>query len=406
MFSLFSLRRLIVPLLLLVCAAVFRERMLAVEPYYRQLINGLPYLALGSALALSAYYNNSRLFTAALTLLVAYWMIDTQLQVALAAARPSFIHAMLSVSLPSVLLLLLWLPERGMFNRYGLLQAAVVPLLSVIAVWLYASPAAITAVNRLLSPLPFKGYYLSVYASGLFALAFLGGLFVLCRRDCEHAAALLAALLFGFVTLAFFKVERISTVMFTAAGIAVIVSLVRNSHDMAFRDELTGLRGRRALNERLKGLGRRYVIAMMDVDHFKKFNDTYGHDTGDNVLKMVATKISEVRGGGTAYRYGGEEFCIVFPGKRLKSCQPYLESVRSAVAGYKLALRNLQKRPKSVKAGRRRRGGERDAECVAVTISIGAAERDGRNESPDDVLKAADAALYKAKRQGRNRLVY
>lgn len=404
MFSLSSLRRLIVPLLLLVSAAVFRERMLAIEPYYRQLIIGLPYLAMGSALALSAYYNNSRLFTTALTLLTVYWVIDTQLQVALAAARPSFIHAMLSVSLPSALLLLLLLPERGLFNRYGLLQAAIVPLLLAAVAWLYGSPAAITAVNRVLSPLPLKGYYLSVYASVLFALAVLAGLFVLCRRDCEHAAALLAALLFGFVTLAFFKVERISTVMFTAAGIALIVSLVRNAHDMAYRDELTGLLGRRALNERLKGLGRRYVIAMMDVDHFKKFNDTYGHDTGDDVLKMVATKISEVGGGGTAYRYGGEEFCIVFPGKRLKSCQPHLESVRSSVAGYKLALRNLQKRPKSVKVGRQRRGSDGGAESVSVTISIGAAERDSRNDSPDNVLKAADAALYRAKRNGRNRL--
>lgn len=395
------------PLLLLAGAAVFRERILAVEPYYRQLTNALPYVALAAALGLSAYYNNSRLFTAALALLAAYWLIDSQLQVMLAATRPLFIYSVLSMALPLTLLLLLLLPERGLFNRYGLLPVALVLLQLVIGFWVYKyHPAVIVTINRALPVLPLEGYYLSVAASVAFASGFIAGLFLLFRYDSEHAAALLAALLFGFVTLAFFKTLKISTVMFAVAGVSLIISLMRSSHAMAYRDELTGLRGRRALNERLKGLGRRYVIAMMDVDHFKKFNDTYGHDTGDDVLKMVAAKISEVKGGGTAYRYGGEEFCIVFGGKRLESCLPHLETVRLAVAGYKLSLRDIQKRPKSAKAGRQHRSRGRGSEGVSVTVSIGAAECDKQGIQPADVLKAADAALYKAKKGGRNRLAY
>lgn len=407
MAALSPLRRLVVPLLLLAGAAFFRERIVAVEPYYRQLTGGMPYIALAAALGLSAYYNNSRLFTAALTLLAAYWLIDSQLQIALAATRPLFIYSVLSVTLPLTLLLLLLLPERGLFNRYGLLLVVLVPLQLLVGFWLYKyHPAAIVTVNRVLPVLPAAGYYLPVFASAAFAVGFLAGLFLLFGYDSEHAAALLAALLFGFVTLAFFKTLKISTVMFAAAGASLIVSLVRSSHAMAYRDELTGLRGRRALNERLKGLGKRYVIAMMDVDHFKKFNDTYGHDTGDNVLKMVATKISAVKGGGTAYRYGGEEFCIVFAGKPLASCLPYLEAIRSAVAGYELFPRDIQKRPASAKAGRRRRGSDRGDGAVSVTLSIGAAESGRQHARPPDVLKAADAALYKAKRNGRNCLVY
>jgi diguanylate cyclase (GGDEF)-like protein len=95
--------------------------------------------------------------------------------------------------------------------------------------------------------------------------------------------------------------------------------MMGTSYDMAYRDELTGLLGRRALNDRLKGLARQYVIAKMDVDHFKKYNDTHGHDIGDEVLKMVARQIGAVGGGGTAYRYGGEEFCVVFAVKTLNT---------------------------------------------------------------------------------------
>lgn len=407
MFSLSPLRRLVVPLLLLAGAAVFRERILAIEPYYRPLTGGLPYVLFAVALGLSAYYNNSRLFTAALALLAAYWLIDSQLQVRLTWMRTLFVYSMLSIALPLTLLSLLLFPERGLLNRYGALPVMSVPLQLLVGFWIYKyHPDAVVAVNRVLPAVPLESYYLSVPASVVFALVFLAGLFALFKYDSEHAAALLAALLFGFVTLAFFKTPRISTIMFAAAGASLIVSLVRSSHAMAYRDELTGLRGRRALNERLKGLGRRYAIAMIDVDHFKKFNDTHGHDTGDEVLKMVATKLSAVKGGGTVYRYGGEEFCIVFTGKRLEACLPHLEAVRAAVAGYELAIRDRRIRPKSAQAGRQRRSGKRGGANVSVTVSIGAAECEERGGRPADVLKAADAALYRAKRNGRNCLVH
>ena len=184
----------------------------------------------------------------------------------------------------------------------------------------------------------------------------------------------------------------------------MIISMLKNSYNMAFRDELTGLLGRRALNERMKGLGRQYTIAMIDVDHFKKFNDTYGHDTGDDVLKMVARKIDAVEGGGTAYRYGGEEFCVLFPGKIADQCIPFLEVIRKSVENHKLTVRNMKHRPKSADAALQRRGrrsSNRGEKTVSVTISIGVAERTNETK-PQEVMKAADAALYIAKQDGRN----
>ena len=132
--------------------------------------------------------------------------------------------------------------------------------------------------------------------------------------------------------------------------------MTRSIYDMAYRDELTGLPGRRALNERLKGLGKHYSIAMMDVDHFKKFNDVYGHDIGDEVLKMVAKHIGGITGGGTAYRYGGEEFCVVFPGRNIDYCKPFLEAVRGSIENYRMRVRDFKHRPQEAKTARERRG--------------------------------------------------
>jgi GGDEF domain-containing protein len=188
-----------------------------------------------------------------------------------------------------------------------------------------------------------------------------------------------------------------------AAALIFIVALLQDTFRMAFRDELTGLPSRRDLNERLMGLGRRYTIAMCDVDHFKSFNDKYGHALGDQVLKMVAVKLAAVDGGGTAYRYGGEEFTIIFPGKDMTHAVPHLEALRGAIEAYKIALR-APDRPENPEQPTRRRGAFRERESVTVTISIGVAERNAHHATPDDVIKAADQALYRAKNNGRNQV--
>jgi hypothetical protein len=143
---------------------------------------------------------------------------------------------------------------------------------------------------------------------------------------------------------------------------------------------------------------------MVDVDHFKKFNDKYGHDVGDDVLKMVARQLAMVKGG-SAYRYGGEEFCLVFAGKNLEQCKENMELVRKKIACYRLYVRDMQNRPRSQKAGVQHRGSAGETRFASVTISIGAAESDTVKKPPQEALKAADAALYEAKRSGRNRLV-
>ncbi|MDH5360369.1 MAG: GGDEF domain-containing protein, partial [Gammaproteobacteria bacterium] len=117
------------------------------------------------------------------------------------------------------------------------------------------------------------------------------------------------------------------------------VVILFDSYRMAYLDELTSLPGRRALQENLARLTGDYTLAMLDIDHFKKFNDTYGHDIGDQVLRFVAGKMRKVGGGGKAYRYGGEEFTFIFAGKGIDEALPHLEAVRMDIAESKFAIR-------------------------------------------------------------------
>ena len=192
-----------------------------------------------------------------------------------------------------------------------------------------------------------------------------------------------------------------ATLLFAAAQLALLVGLFEDSYRLAFHDELTGLPGRRALDEALGSLGGTFTIAMVDIDHFKRFNDRHGHDAGDQVLRMVSDRLAKVVGG-RAYRYGGEEFTIVFPARNAADVRDDLDALRASIADREFTLR-APDRPKTRPDKPKKKPSS--AKRVTVTVSIGAAGSNSRRRSPASVLKAADKALYRAKRAGRNRLV-
>jgi diguanylate cyclase (GGDEF)-like protein len=184
----------------------------------------------------------------------------------------------------------------------------------------------------------------------------------------------------------FYRVPLAIPLFYAAAGLIIILSVMQDYYFKAYRDELTNLPSRRSLNEAMMQLDGVYVIAMLDVDFFKKFNDTYGHDAGDDVLRLLASVMKEFKGG-TSFRYGGEEFTILFPGKGLAEAIPRLDELRKEIAKRKFVVRG------SGKTGERK---------LTITVSIGAAESTPTLASYDDVIKAADQALYRAKENGRN----
>ncbi|MCS6781450.1 MAG: GGDEF domain-containing protein [Geminicoccaceae bacterium] len=190
-------------------------------------------------------------------------------------------------------------------------------------------------------------------------------------RPVDVASA--AAILLFYIGCTFAASPATAAIFVSAAGAAIVVGVLQESHRLVFRDALTGLPNRRALEEDLRALGPAYTIAMVDVDHFKKFNDTHGHDIGDQVLRLVGTRLAGIGGGGRAYRYGGEEFAVVFSGRTLEEALPHLEAIRAEIERYRMAVRG-DDRPKDEKEGSRLRGARAPEKVLSVTVSIGAAD--------------------------------
>ncbi len=190
--------------------------------------------------------------------------------------------------------------------------------------------------------------------------------------------------------------------LMAAAQLALLFALVEDSYRLAYHDELTGLPGRRALDESLRLLDGDFTIAMVDIDHFKRFNDRHGHEVGDQALRMVADELTRVGGGGRAYRYGGEEFAVLFPGVTVADARDAIEQLRASLAARQFSIRS-PKRPR--KKPDRPAPPKQTVQRVALTISAGLAARTLKNPDFVTVLRAADAALYRAKRAGRNRVV-
>ena len=214
-------------------------------------------------------------------------------------------------------------------------------------------------------------------------------------------------------------VGRIGSAYFATAALILASSIIETSYALAYHDELTGLPARRAFNQALTRLSSPYAIAVADIDHFKRFNDTYGHDAGDQVLRMVASRLARVSGGGRAYRVGGEEFNLLFEGVTAKDARPHLEALRVAIAESQFRLRDLPDRRGASRGADRRVTASRKSARVgrktplqpavaddglSVTISIGVAEPYPATQWAEQVVEAADRALYCAKRMGRNRV--
>ncbi|MGP0020522.1 MAG: diguanylate cyclase [Candidatus Sulfotelmatobacter sp.] len=265
-------------------------------------------------------------------------------------------------------------------------------------------------------PVSIAGYALLVFAgAGILLLA----RFLLIRKPVD--SALLWSLSAFFLALRFSGNTRVATVYSATAACILAASIVENSYLLAYHDELTALPSRRAFNDALLRLQHPYSIAVVDIDHFKRFNDTYGHDTGDQVLQLVAVNLSRVTGGGQAFRCGGEEFNIVFPGKTTSEVVDHLERLREAIESSKFRMRGADRRevprgPDRRSERGRSRGRARKGDSirklaqkplpapVSVTVSVGVATSSKLELAPEDVLRAADKALYRAKANGRNRL--
>jgi len=380
--------------------AVQREEVVrsAAAPYAAYFCFG----ALVAGVLLSWYYDQSRLLCAASAIVLTVLALEG------VGTDSNIVKLAAVVLLPLNFSLLAVLKERGVMTFDGLLKVGIVAA-QAFGVWWIAQPngpnlGSLPAWSRGAG----AGAGLPWIAQLSFALGALALVTLVFRRRTKVEQGLLWALVAMFLSVTQIEAGAAgaSDALFFYSGTAALVlvfAVLEHGYDIAYRDELTGLPGRRAFNDVMAQLGGTYAIAMCDVDHFKKFNDTYGHDTGDQVLRMVAAELSQVGGGGRAFRYGGEEFLIVFRGRSAKEAEPFVESLRRSIADRGFTLRSPDRparKPAPAKATK-----QPSAPKVNISISIGLAERSTRHSTPELVLDAADAALYRAKDAGRNCLM-
>ncbi|MCW5620328.1 MAG: GGDEF domain-containing protein [Burkholderiales bacterium] len=358
-----------------------------------------PAMVLFLSITLALTFNRGRMVFASLSLAGAYFMYQLQL-VHVDAFALRTVFAAMCIFVPLNLATLSLLHERGVFTLYGARRAFAIALQVALTAWIVIAErtAVVDGVYDLVHSLPLPSSPIPPVALLLMVLAAMVTAFRALRTRSALDVGLTGALAaFALACHSVGKPALFSMYVGAAAGV-LAVAVLQDTFRLAFRDELTGLPSRRALNERMLALGHHYAIAMVDVDHFKRFNDTHGHELGDHVLRMVAAKLERV-GAGRAYRFGGEEFAIVFPGKHMREVWPHLEALREQISAHHLTLRAPERDP--AKQGR---PGERPPVSVGVTVSIGLAERGERLTTPADVLVAADGALYRAKHKGRNRI--
>ena len=390
-----SLLLLVVPGVIFLAALSLSFR-LPVATVWQGLLLLFPYLAFAAGLLLGWRFNRTRVLWAIVLLVL--------VERGLAQATPfggEYLLSILPLMVPVNLVLFSWWSERGLITLHGLLRLIILSLQFGVLYGLFLSrPDDVIVllgrpflINPWLDQLPFS--QVAIVVITLCQLVLLVRFYIKPEALEGSFCWVLPAVVAGFWWPGNFAFWG------GVAAFLLLIAIIESSFKMAFNDELTGLPGRRAMNEFLLKVGRRYTFAMVDVDHFKKVNDLHGHDVGDQVLRMVATCLRRVTGGGRAYRYGGEEFAVIFPSKELERALPHLEMLRQTIAGSQFIVRS-KKRPKNkpdVPVGK-----NRGKTQLKVTVSIGVASRDDKNTTVEHLVKAADQALYKAKKGGRNQV--
>jgi GGDEF domain-containing protein len=371
-----------------------------------------------AGLLLAWRFHSSRIFFALLVLFLAQQAISYFSSGRVVAVGPGTTAlAAIGLLLPLNFVLLSFQPEKG-FTFPSVAPSGLLLFVQSVIVAVLCRPEPLAAVQSALhhpplpAPLPFATLLAFAAAAVLLLIRFL-----LFHKPAE--SGLLWALAASLLALRFGGTGRIPTAYFAAAAFILAGAIVETSYLLAYHDELTTLPSRRAFHDALLRLEPPYSIAMVDIDHFKRCNDTYGHDTGDQVLRLVASRLARVSGGGQAYRCGGEEFAILFSGKTTTEVLDHLETLRADIEASTLRLRGPDRREEARGPDRRNQRARGRAQTghairqlsrvtapaeLSVTASIGVATSRREKPSVEEVIQSADEALYRAKAAGRNRI--
>ncbi len=390
---------------LLVLAALGFLRPRGLPGWMQPLVAVYPYIVLTVGVLFGWHFDRSRIVFAMLILAVA----DRALLLFAAGDAATegigrIVFNAVAFLIPLNLLALSLISERGLLTRSGIVRVSLILSQLLLVAWICRPELAEVAASleftyvdpRLTGWTPLAQPALLAF---VVALVFQLSRFLMYRNAIE--SGFMWAMVASFIALHGSRFGWIPTNYFATAGLILFLALLEESYKMTYHDELTGVPGRLALDQTLPGLGSRYAVAMVDLDHLKEFNNQYGKAVGDQVLQMVARKIASVPGGGKAFRYSGEEFAVVFSGKSAGETLVHLETMRKTVETARFALRSGGRLREQLEQPS---GDSSTGEELSVTVSIGVAERDDRKPTPDQVIRAAYRALYRAKMDGGNQV--
>lgn len=376
------------------------------DPFVARLFRTLPLAGLGVLALLGLRINQTKVAIGAAAVAVAFLLVDGRALFGLPEGHLRERIFAVSVSLPLLLLALGKLEEQRLLSINTAVRAFVFILIPPFCARL--------AIHGLTEGPPIRPVLGFLHLPELMAVPTLLLIFATPFVGDPHLRAFQAGQATSMVVLCFAFDRALGTpsedmlaVAFSASVTIEISAMLGVWWRKVYIDELTEVPNRRALNEYLRTLGERFTIAMVDIDFFKKLNDTYGHAEGDNVLRYVARHLAD-HTSGRVFRYGGEEFCLVYRGQQSDEVLETIDEMRERLAKRTFVVRaadpSKSKRPERASTKRDRGRNAGDKKKLSVTVSIGVASRT-RQKSVEAVMEIADKMLYRAKDQGRNQVV-
>ena len=352
---------------------------------------GLSWIAFGGAAFLAVTRHRSRVMALVVALSALEMVASTG---AGGATAFHFAGGLFALSAAA----LLPFEDRGVMSPTGLLQVGgVLALGGLGAVLLAVAPGGLESLLslKLAPPWASTGSEVPQPVWGAFALAMAGTLVVALRREGSVERGVCWSVISVGMALHFAGDAAGGSVFLMGAGLILGLSVLDSTAGSADRDELTGLPGRRILQQHLQTIGSTFAVAMVDINDFHHLNDRFGHDVGDQVLRMVASRLARVPGGSRAYRYGGDEFVLLFPGKAEGAALAHLHGFQKSLEESPFGLRRWPRpgeklpdpdspEPDEVRPTRR----------LSVRVSIGVADSTQSGSAPESVLRRADQAAH------------
>jgi diguanylate cyclase (GGDEF)-like protein len=382
------------PLIVLLVAWALASKSEFYGDAVQSLIKVVPYIIALLALFMSVWYQNSNSFYLVCFVLITYiFIVVSQKNISML----SEVVTMVSILLPVNALWLGFSRERGVFSSYGRKKALII---LVQLIWIFVnmmSKSGTPATGDMTES--FIGIRVPAVVLYIISVGLLLSCYIL--KNINMNIIYMAILITSVLSLYFANRILLVSIFTSAIFVIVVIALFDVSYSLAFYDTLTGVYSRWALEQELLKLGnKKYAIAMVDLDRFKHINDTYGHDVGDEVLKMVASLLDKNSGPGKVFRYGGEEFVVLFTRTNYNDVMPLLERMRRAIERRPFILRS-DNRP-AEKPDKNRIKPSKGKGKINITVSIGLAQKTESLKTCFDVIKKADKALYKSKNSGRN----